>query len=84
MSILCNRDKSKGIAVKKQIIYDLYGQHTTIGFKKTIKYGLNRDRAPGQCYDGFVCWFIDLWEKVKEEKQNYVVNPNKREVMPIE
>ena len=57
---------------------------TTIGLKKTTKDGLDKNRAPGQCYDGFICQLIDLWEKVKEGRQDYVINPNKREVVSIE
>ena len=47
---------------------------TTIGLKTTTKDKLDKNRAPGQCYDGFICQLVDLWEKVKEEKG---------EVMPI-
>ncbi len=41
---------------------------TTLGVKKTTKDKLDKYRAPGQCYDGFICQLIDLWEKVKEEE----------------
>ena len=47
---------------------------TTIGLKTTTKERLDQNRAPGQCYDGFLCQLVDLWEKIKEEK---------RGVMPI-
>ncbi len=36
---------------------------TTIGLKITTKNKLDANRVPGQCYDGFVCQLIDLWEK---------------------
>ena len=36
--------------------------HTTIGLKRTTKKRLDRGRAPGQCYDGFLCQLMDLWE----------------------
>ena len=36
---------------------------TTIGIKKSTKDKLDRNRAPGQCYDGFLCQLVDLWEK---------------------
>ena len=47
---------------------------TTIGLRTATKEKLDQNRAPGQCYDGFLCQLVDLWEKIKEEK---------REVMPI-
>jgi hypothetical protein len=37
--------------------------HTTIGVKKNTKKRLEKARAPGQCYDGFLCQLMDLWEK---------------------
>jgi hypothetical protein len=39
---------------------------TTVGLKKTTKDRLDRNRAPGQCYDGFICQLIDLWEQANE------------------
>jgi hypothetical protein len=48
---------------------------TTIGLKKTTKDGLDKNRAPGQCYDGFICQLVDLWEKVEAGRQDYVINP---------
>ena len=50
---------------------------TTIGLKSTTKDKLDNNRAPGQCYDGFICQLVDLWERVKKENQDYVLNPNK-------
>ena len=47
---------------------------TTIGLKKTTKDKLDNNRAPGQCYDGFICQLVSLWEKVKEERQDYLLN----------
>ena len=37
--------------------------HTTIGLKKATKSRLDKARAPGQCYDGFLCQLMDLWEQ---------------------
>ncbi len=37
--------------------------HTTIGLRKTTKSRLDRGRAPGQCYDGFLCQMLDLWDE---------------------
>ena len=36
--------------------------HTTIGLKTATKARLDKERAPGQCYDGFLCQLLDLWE----------------------
>ncbi len=36
---------------------------TTIGIKATTKDKLDKNRAPGQCYDGFLRQLVDLWEK---------------------
>ena len=41
----------------------LYKIRTTIGIKTTTKAKLDINRAPGQCYDGFICQLVDLWEK---------------------
>jgi hypothetical protein len=35
---------------------------TTIGLKSATKDKLDRNRAPGQCYDGFLCQMVELWE----------------------
>ena len=40
--------------------------HTTIGLKKATKDKLDKARAPGQCYDGFLCQLVDLWEGTSE------------------
>lgn len=45
---------------------------TTIGLKKTTKNKLDRNRAPGQCYDGFLCQLVGMWEEAHN------VNKNKR------
>ena len=36
---------------------------TTIGLKLATKDKLDKNRAPGQCYDGFIYQLVDLWEK---------------------
>ena len=33
---------------------------TTVGIKQSTKGKLDRNRAPGQCYDGFICQLVDL------------------------
>ena len=45
---------------------------STIGLRKHTKAKLDKNRAPGQCYDGFVCQLVDLWEKTKREELAYV------------
>jgi hypothetical protein len=45
---------------------------TTIGITKSTHERLNKNRAPGQCYDGFICQLIELWEKNQEGKLDYV------------
>ncbi|MDX9986191.1 MAG: hypothetical protein RBR99_01855 [Dehalococcoidales bacterium] len=36
---------------------------STIGLKVSTKERLDRCRAPGQCYDGFIQQMVDHWEK---------------------
>jgi len=57
---------------------------TTIGLKMSTKDKLDKNRAPGQCYNGFICQLVDLWEEVKQARKDYISNPGKGEVMPIE
>ena len=42
-------------------------KRTTIGLKMATKDKLDGNRAPGQCYDGFICQLVDLWEKNKKQ-----------------
>jgi hypothetical protein len=37
-------------------------KRTTIGIKKATKAKLDADRAPGQCYDGFLSQLLEFWE----------------------
>ena len=41
---------------------------TTIAIWKSTKDKLDKNRAPGQCYNGFICQLVDLWEKTGEER----------------
>ena len=41
---------------------------TTIAIWKSTKDKLDKNRAPGQCYNGFICQLVDLWERIGEEK----------------
>jgi hypothetical protein len=36
---------------------------TTIGIKASTKLELDRRRAPGQCYDGFLCQLMNDWDR---------------------
>ncbi len=38
---------------------------TSIGLKRETKERLDRNKHPGQSYDGFVCQLVDSWEKMK-------------------
>ena len=53
-------------------------RRTTIGLRETTKTKLDSNRAPGQCYDGFLCQMIDLWEKTHPvEKAATAASPRK-------
>ena len=41
---------------------------TTIALRNRTKAQLDKNRAPGQCYDGFICQLVDLWEKAKRKE----------------
>ncbi|MFC1846880.1 hypothetical protein ACFLYS_02330 [Chloroflexota bacterium] len=36
---------------------------TTVGLKITTKDKLDNNKAPGQCYDGFIYQLVDFWER---------------------
>ena len=38
-------------------------QRSTIGLRVSTKEKLDRERAPGQCYDGFLCQLVDMWDE---------------------
>jgi len=48
---------------------------TTIGVKLTTKDKLDRNRAPGQCYDGFIRQLVDLWERTADTKKRPAKKP---------
>jgi hypothetical protein len=54
---------------------------TTIGLRRRTKEKLDKNRAPGQCYDGFICQLVDLWEKTNEV--GVVDRNNIRRTIPI-
>ena len=57
----------KGVAVKEQMTDKLQRTRTTIGLKMTTKDRLDKNRAPGQCYDGFIGQLVDLWERTNSK-----------------
>jgi hypothetical protein len=38
---------------------------STIGLRVSTKEKLDQNRAPGQCYDGFIWQLVDLWEETR-------------------
>ncbi len=44
---------------------------STIGLRLSTKEKLDKSRAPGQCYDGFLCQLVDMWEEVKGNGNRY-------------
>jgi hypothetical protein len=57
----------------------LANSRSTIGLKRSTKAKLDRSRAPGQCYDGFLCQLVDMWEGVQNESYFHArsdVNPS--------
>jgi len=59
---------SKEVAMQELENDGARGQTTTIAIWKSTKDKLDRNRAPGQCYNGFISQLVDLWEKTGEEK----------------
>jgi hypothetical protein len=43
---------------------------TTVAISRTTKARLDRWRAVGQCYDGFLCQIIELWERTHKVEDN--------------
>jgi len=48
---------------------DMNKERTTIGLKNSTKAKLNNNRAPGQCYDGFIWQLLDLWERTNDNRR---------------
>ena len=65
------------------------GSIKTIGLNRIAKARLERNRASGRCFNGFVCQLVGLWEQDKDERiignkvRSIGVNLS-REVVPIE
>ena len=39
---------------------------TTIGIRNVTKDRLDKNKAPGQSYNGFIWQLVDLWEQANE------------------
>ena len=46
-----------------------YKGRTTIGLKSVTKKKLDENRAPGQCYDGFIWQLVNLWERTNSNRK---------------
>jgi len=57
---------------------------TTVGVRQSTKDRLDKNRAPGQCYDGFLCQLVDLWEQSNNPRQFPHLTPKQfhKEVAP--
>ncbi len=49
---------------------DTVKSRTTIGLKNSTKEKLDKNRAPGQCYDGFLQQMVELWEQTNGNSKN--------------
>jgi hypothetical protein len=56
---------------------------TTIGLKRATQARLNKARAPGQCYDGFLCQLIELWESAYNQDVNYRFPQGKTKTLKV-
>jgi len=45
--------------------------------KMATKEKLDDNKAPGQCYDGFLYQLVDLWKRTEERHFDYTMNLNK-------
>jgi hypothetical protein len=43
---------------------------STIGLRTSTKDKLDKHRAPGQCYDGFLCQLVGMWEEAHGNSKN--------------
>ena len=42
-----------------------------IHLRTSTKERINKDKAPGQCYDGFIRQLLDLWEVKESQSRLY-------------
>jgi hypothetical protein len=50
---------------------DAKKSRTTVSLNRSTKARLDRWRANGQCYDGFLCQLISLWEQSNKGNGRY-------------
>ncbi len=43
-------------------------EHTTICVTKDTKERLDKEKAPGQSYNGFICQLIQRWEEAHDNR----------------
>jgi hypothetical protein len=63
---ICNSSETKGFFYWREGVtasMKIHRTHSTIGLKNSTKAMLDRSRAPGQCYDGFLCQLMDIWKE---------------------
>ena len=41
---------------------------TSIAIQRSTKDKLDKNKALGQCYNGFICELIDMWERPTRKK----------------
>ena len=61
----------------KKVVYKEDKNTTSIAIWKSTKDKLDKNKAPGQCYNGFICQLIDMWEKPTNRKYNRIGYGNK-------
>jgi hypothetical protein len=69
------------IAARSAWRCEMYINHTTIGLSKETKARIDKCKAQGQCYGGFVSELMDLWEKVHSPETD--IRLYKKEFMNI-
>jgi len=46
-------------------LHSVEDSRTTVGVRRSTKARLDQNRAPGQCYDGFLCQLVAMWEEIR-------------------
>jgi hypothetical protein len=56
-------------------------RRTTVSLNKNTKARLDKWRANGQCYDGFLCELVSLWERTHDPDNRYQTDAIMRRMM---
>ena len=56
------------MVMKEPEVSNVSRNNTSIAVWKSTKDKLDKNRAPGQCYNGFISQLVDMWEKIGEDK----------------